>query len=82
MATLAQYVRTSERACHDGKSTLSLKLAQDLGFICLLEDGRAVRWEVESGSNPAWPGVRRAFRFWVIESSMAPRDIRRKSRHC
>ena len=34
---------------------------------------------VEDGSKPRWAGVRRAFRFCVIESSIVPRDIRRKS---
>lgn len=39
-----------------------------------------MRWEVEVGSKPAAAGVMRAFRFWLMESSIVPRDIRRKSR--
>lgn len=35
--------------------------------------------EVEEGSKPAVEGVMSAFRFCVIESSIAALDIRRKS---
>jgi len=34
---------------------------------------------VEEGSKPAWAGVRRALRFWIMLSSVDERDIRRKS---
>lgn len=40
---------------------------------------RGVRWEVECGSKPAEAGVRRALRFCVMESSIVPRERRRKS---
>lgn len=36
--------------------------------------------EVEEGSKPVREGVRRALRFWVMESSITPRERRRKSR--
>lgn len=48
------------------------------GSIELFED-RDVRTEVEVGSNPDLEGVTSALRFWVMESSTAPRDMRRKS---
>ena len=38
-----------------------------------------MRVEVTDGSKPAEAGVTRALRFWVMESSMEPREIRRKS---
>jgi hypothetical protein len=38
-----------------------------------------VRVVVEEGSKPDVEGVRSAFRFWVILSSIELRDIRRKS---
>ena len=41
--------------------------------------GRVCLSAVEFGSKPAFDGVRSAFRFCVIESSMVLRDIRRKS---
>jgi hypothetical protein len=34
---------------------------------------------VESGSKPRWAGVSSAFKFCVIESSIVPRDMRKKS---
>lgn len=34
---------------------------------------------MERGSKPAEAGVRSALRFWLMESSMVPREIRRKS---
>jgi len=37
--------------------------------------------DVEAGSNPAAEGVIRAFRFWVMLSSMEDREMRRKSRN-
>lgn len=37
------------------------------------------RVEVEEGSKPRSEGVRRALRFWVIESSIVLRERRRKS---
>jgi len=37
------------------------------------------RVEVDEGSKPALEGVRRALRFWVMESSIALRERRRKS---
>lgn len=43
-----------------------------------LED-RGARREVEDGSNPSLDGVWRALRFWVMESSMEEREMRRKS---
>ena len=44
-----------------------------------LSAGRVCLSAVDLGSNPAFDGVRSAFKFCVIESSMVPRDIRRKS---
>lgn len=41
--------------------------------------GLGVRTEVEEGSKPWEAGVIRALRFWVMLSSIAPLDIRRKS---
>ena len=41
--------------------------------------GRVCLSAVDEGSKPAWAGVMRALRFWTIESSMVPRDNRRKS---
>lgn len=38
------------------------------------------RDDVELGSKPRCAGSRSALRFWVIESSVVPRDMRRKSR--
>lgn len=35
--------------------------------------------DVEAGSKPDLAGVTRALIFWVMESSTAPRDMRRKS---
>lgn len=37
------------------------------------------RDDVEEGSKPRCAGVRRAFRFCVMESSIVLRDMRRKS---
>jgi hypothetical protein len=36
--------------------------------------------DVDEGSKPRCAGVRRAFKFCAIESSMVERDIRRKSK--
>lgn len=66
------------RACHDGKSTLSLKVWQASGSICR-DSGWGARWDVDEGSKPCLAGVARALRFWVIESSIELRDMRRKS---
>ena len=38
-----------------------------------------MRTAVELGSKPCFEGVTSALRFWVMESSTAPRDMRRKS---
>jgi hypothetical protein len=35
--------------------------------------------EVEEGSKPAEAGVKSAFRFWVMESSIEDLEMRRKS---
>lgn len=43
----------------------------DLDWIC--------RTDVDDGSNPAWAGVIKAFRFCVIESSIVDLERRRKS---
>jgi hypothetical protein len=64
--------------CHDGNSTLFLKFEHDSGFMCLLV-ALGPRCEVDLGSNPSRAGVISAFRFCVIESSIAPLDIRKKS---
>lgn len=45
-------------------------------------DDRGVRWEVDEGSKPFREGVTRALRFWVIESSMLDREVRRKAGCC
>ncbi len=42
---------------------------------------RGVRIDVEEGSKPAVAGVSSALRFWVMLSSIAPRERRRKSRN-
>lgn len=42
-------------------------------------EGLVWRWEVVDGSKPDFEGVRRALRFWTMESSMADREIRKKS---
>lgn len=59
---------------------MSLKSWQEAGSICCRDRERGVRWEVELGSKPLVAGVMRALRFCVMESSMALRDVRRKSR--
>lgn len=41
--------------------------------------GRGFRVEVDEGSKPAVDGVRSAFKFWVMLSSMDEREIRKKS---
>jgi hypothetical protein len=64
--------------CHDGNSTLFLKFEHDSGFICLLV-ARGPRCDVDLGSKPSLAGVISAFKFCVIESSIAPLDIRKKS---
>lgn len=64
--------------CHDGNRTLSLKFEHDSGLICLLV-ARGPRCKVDLGSNPSLAGVISAFKFCVIESSIAPLDTRRKS---
>jgi hypothetical protein len=51
----------------------------DRGSICRWPESRLWREEVEEGSKPEREGVRRAFRYWVIESSIVDRDMRRKS---
>lgn len=38
-----------------------------------------MRWAVDVGSKPEEAGVRRALRFWVMESSIEARERRRKS---
>ena len=43
------------------------------------DGARTCREDVEEGSKPSLAGVTRALRFWVMESSMEPRDNRRKS---
>lgn len=40
---------------------------------------RGLRRDVEDGSKGVCAGVCRAFRFCVIESSIVPRDMRKKS---
>ncbi len=70
---------TSDRACHVGKSTVSLKFRHDCAST-FRDRGRGARREVEEGSKPALEGVTRALMFWVMESSMALRESRRKSR--
>lgn len=57
---------------------MSVKLRQERAGRTLLEEGRTTR-EVEAGSNFEAAGVWRAFRFWLIVSSMVPRDVRKKS---
>ena len=44
-----------------------------------LPRGSICRSAVDEGSKRDLDGVIRALRFWVIESSIVPRDIRRKS---
>ena len=41
---------------------------------------RGIRVDVEDGSNPAVDGWIRAFKFWVMLSSIALREIRKKSK--
>lgn len=41
--------------------------------------GRGPRRDVDAGSNPAREGVSRAFKFWVMVSSIELRDNRRNS---
>ena len=64
--------------CQLGNSTLFLKFEHDSGFIRLL-DALDPRCAVERGSKPSRAGVMSAFRFCVIESSIVPLDMRRKS---
>lgn len=80
MATWLQYVRTFDRACQDGNKTrLSNSLQADRGIGAV--EGLGVRMEVEEGVNRfVVEGVRRAFRFVLIESSIVLRETRRKSR--
>lgn len=68
------------REAQDGNSTFSLKDVQVGPAIVRLEDGCvSEREEVEVASNGRAEGVRRAFRFCVIESSIVLRERRRKS---
>jgi len=69
----------SERDCQEGKRTRSLNSRQEEEDIDRELIGRGVRIEVEEGSKPVVEGVMRALRFWVMLSSMADLDIRRKS---
>lgn len=80
VATPAQYVKTSERVCHDGNKTLSLKPWQVVGSIDFLVLESVWRTAVEDGSKPWRAGVISALRFWAIESSIVDRERRRKSR--
>jgi hypothetical protein len=57
-----------------------LNSAQAWAPIDLRPIGRAWRSCVDVGSNGVAPGVMRAFRFWLMVSSTAVRDTRRKSR--
>lgn len=80
VATPAQKLSTSERLCQLGNSTLSLKSRHFAAGNARLLAERAWRSAVELGSKGVAPGVARALRFWLIVSSTADRDIRRKSR--
>lgn len=66
------------RACQEGKRTVDVNCAQDMGGMD--SRGRGCRVEVEVGSKPRWEGVRRALRLVEIESSIWERERRRKSR--
>lgn len=67
-----------ERACHDGKRMLDVKA---------LQAGEGMRWEegvrgcreMAEGLKGVREGVERAFRFWVMGSSVVARERRRKS---
>lgn len=80
VATPAQYVSTSDLVCHDGNSTLSLNSWQDVGSITRPAFESVCRTAVEDGSKPSRAGVKSAFRFWVIESSIVDLERLRKSR--
>ena len=54
--------------------------AQASPSIGLLPMGRDWRSCVDDGSKGRAPGVMRALRFWLMVSSTAVRDTRRKSR--
>lgn len=58
---------------------LVLKLEQEAGSRGRLPSGKICRSAVNDGSKRGLDGVIRAFRFCVIESSIVPRDSRRKS---
>jgi hypothetical protein len=66
------------RACQEGKRTVEVNCAQDMGGMD--SRGRGCLVEVEVGSKPRWEGVRRALRLVEIESSIWERERRRKSR--
>ena len=57
-----------------------MKFLHEVSGMCLDLGPRGMRVEVEEGSKPVVEGVIRALRFCVMLSSIAPRDIRRKSR--
>jgi hypothetical protein len=48
--------------------------------IGLRPEGRSCRSVVDVGSKACAPGVTRALRFWLMVSSTAAREVRRKSR--
>lgn len=58
---------------------LCLNAWQEAGSRGRLPGGGIWRAAVEEGSKRVLEGVMRALRFWVMESSIVPRDIRRKS---
>ena len=45
-----------------------------------LVTGGGERFDVEEESNFCWAGVERALRFWLMVSSIVPREARKKSR--
>lgn len=73
-------MRTSDLVCQLWKSTSFLKLWHACGSVGCLSTGRICRSDVVSGSHGFLEGVIKALRFCIIESSIMPRDSRRKSR--
>jgi hypothetical protein len=72
-------LRTSERACQEENRTRDLKDWQEEEGIRLGVGVRGKGVLVEVGSKGAVEGVRSAFRFWVMLSSIEERERRRKS---
>lgn len=72
-----QYCSTVDRDSHAGKSCALQNVSHSLTarpFVIL-----GVRCAVEDGSKATRDGVSNALRFWLMESSTADRESRRKS---